>query len=507
MKILSGKQIRELDRYTIEHEPINSIDLMERAASRCTDYLLKNSHLLEGKTIKVFAGRGRNGGDGLAVARHLADKGYSVQVYCVFTLANHAEDFMENRRRLEEQGKVQIVDLLDSTTIPQLYESDVVIDAIFGSGLTRRVEHPISDIIEHINNAAHYVVSIDVPSGLYCDKSSMENKGSIIKADLTLSFLPVKLVFLFQENYYYCGRIEYLDIGLSKTFIHDIPVQNYVIMKHTVASSLITREKFSHKRNYGHGAVIAGSYGMIGASILATQAAMRSGAGLVTTHVPLCGVEILQSRCPEALVSIDEHEHFFSGIKHPERYNAIGIGPGLGQASETATALKLLIQNYPRPMVFDADAINILAQNPTWLSFLPKGCIFTPHLKEFERLIGVAENDFDRNQKQRNFSMRYDAYVVLKGAYTAVTCPDGSCYFNIIGNPGMATGGSGDVLTGLITGLLTQGYHPKLAAIIGVYLHSLSGNLAADALSEEAMVAGDIIGFFSKAFLKVRDEA
>ena len=504
MKILSSEQIRELDQFTIENEPIASIDLMERAASTCVDYLLENEHLIAGKTIKVFAGRGNNGGDGLVIARRLAERGYFVYAYCVRTINKHTDNFTINRKRLQEQGKATIIDMDSSDDIPQLYESDVVIDAILGSGLTRQVEGLMAALIEHINKVSYMTISIDIPSGLYCDSTSMKNDRFIIKANITLSFLPVKLAFLFQENHPYYGKIEYLDIGLSQQYIHDTEVKNYVTSQEMVAPYLMAREKFSHKRNYGHTLIIAGSYGMFGAAALATGAALRSGTGLVTTHVAKTGVEILQISHPEAIVSVDEHDYYFSNICHPEAYNAIGIGPGLGRAPETANALKLLLQNYHKPILFDADAINILSENPTWLSFIPAGCIFTPHLKEFERMVGTATDDFDRNAKQRKFSTHYNAYVVLKGAHTAITCPNGSCYFNITGTPGMATAGSGDVLTGLITGLLAQGYHPKTAAIIGVYLHGVAGSLAAKKFGETAMIAGDIVRYIGDAFKTVR---
>ena len=505
MKILSSEQIRELDKLTIENEPIASIDLMERAASACVDYLLQNEHFIDGKTIKVFAGRGNNGADGLVIARRLAERGYSVYAYCVRTINRHTDNFTINRKRLQEQGIATIIDMDSSDDIPQLYESDVVIDAILGSGLTRQVEGLMATLIEHINKMSYMTISVDIPSGLYCDSTSVKNARFIIKANITLSFLPVKLAFLFQENHPYYGKITYLDIGLSQQYIHDTEVKNYVISSEMVSPYLMAREKFSHKRNYGHTLIIAGSYGMFGAAALATGAALRSGTGLVTAHVAKKGVDILQITHPEAIVSVDEHDHFFSGIRHPEVYNAIGVGPGLGRAPETANALKLLLQNYHKPILFDADAINILGENPTWLSFIPAGCIFTPHLKEFERLVGTSSSDdFDQNAKQRNFSTRYNAYVVLKGAHTAITCPDGSCYFNITGTPGMATAGSGDVLTGLITGLLAQGYHPKTAAIIGVYLHGVAGSFAAKKFGDIAMISGDIIRYIGGAFKGVR---
>ncbi|MCL2040677.1 MAG: NAD(P)H-hydrate dehydratase [Bacteroidales bacterium] len=504
MKILSSQQIRELDQFTIANEPIASIDLMERAASACVDYLFENDHLILGKTIKVFAGRGNNGGDGLVIARKLAEEGYPVYVYCVRTINKHTDDFFLNLERLQQQGKATIVDIDSSDCIPQLYENDVVIDAMLGSGLTRPIEGLMADLIEHINKNAYMTIAVDIPSGLYCDRTSLENGRYIIKANLTLSFLPVKLAFLFQENHPYYGEVECLDIGLSSQYLHDVEVKNYVISQEMVSPYLVAREKFSHKRHYGHALIVAGSYGMFGAAVLATGAALRSGAGLVTTHAAKTGVEILQIRHPEAIVSVDEHDYCFSHIRHLEQYSAIGIGPGLGRAPETANALKMLIQNYHKPIVFDADAINILSENPTWLSFIPKGCIFTPHLKEFERLVGTSSDDFERNAKQRDFSARYNAYVVLKGAHTAITAPDGSCYFNITGTPGMATAGSGDVLTGLITGLLAQGHHPKTAAVTGVYLHGVAGCLAAKKFGEAAMIAGDIVQHIGEAFLSVR---
>jgi len=277
------------------------------------DYLLKNEHLLNGKTIKIFAGGGNNGGDGLVIARQLAEKGYLVHVYCVQTNNQHSDNFTHNLQRVQEQGKTPIINIENYDAIPQLYENDVVIDAIFGSGLTRPVEGLMANLIEHINKTSSMTIAVDIPSGLYCDKTSIENARSIIKANITLSFLPVKLAFLFQENYIYYGKVVYLNIGLSPQYIRNAEVKNDVITSEMIAPYLITREKFSHKRNYGHTLIIAGNYGMFGAAVLATGAALRSGTGLVTTHVAKTGVEILQITHPEAMVSIDEHDYCFSG--------------------------------------------------------------------------------------------------------------------------------------------------------------------------------------------------
>jgi len=264
------------------------------------------------------------------------------------------------------------------------------------------------------------------------------------------------------------------------------------------------RNKFSHKGNYGHALLIAGSYGKMGAAVLASEACLRSGAGLLTSHIPKKAYEIIQTCVPEAMASIDKSTEFFTKSPNISFYNAIGIGPGIGNNELTQTALKLLIQNSNIPLLFDADAINIISENKTWLHFIPPNCIFTPHPKEFERLVGKSKNNFDRNEMQKQFSVKFNCYLVLKGAYTAITCPDGSCFFNSSGNPGMATAGSGDVLTGIILGLLAQNYHPKIASIFGVFLHGMAGDYAAKKIGQEAMIAGDIVKYLGKAFREIK---
>ncbi|MBI9039307.1 MAG: NAD(P)H-hydrate dehydratase [Bacteroidales bacterium] len=504
MKILPIEKVREADSYTIENEPIQSIDLMERAGTTCSEWIKKNIN--KTKKIKVFCGPGNNGGDGLVVARLLSDQNYSVDVCVIRFTEKASEDFTINYQRLEKYQNVKIINLYEKDKLPKISKDEIIVDAIFGSGLSKPIKGFIAKVIKHINSSEAIIISVDVPSGLFCDTSSINSGGAIIKADYTLTFQFPKFAFLFPENEQFVGNWKVLSIGLHKDYINSLDVKNYFVEKEYFKDYLIKRKKFSHKGNFGHALLIAGSYGKMGAAVLASEACLRSGAGLLTCHIPKKGYEIIQTSLPEAMVSIDKSDEFFTKSPDISFYNAIGIGPGLGNNELTQTALKLLIQNSNIPLLFDADAINIISENKTWLHFLPKGCIFTPHPKEFERLVGKSKNNFERNEMQREFSIKFNCYLVLKGAFTAITCPDGSCFFNSTGNPGMATGGSGDVLTGVILGLLAQNYHPKIASILGVYLHGLAGDYAAKKIGQESMIAGDIIKYLRKAFRMIKDE-
>jgi len=501
MKILPIEKIKEADAYTIYNEPVADIDLMERAAKRCYKWFIRN--IKKNTKINVVCGPGNNGGDGLAIARMLALKGYNIDVYFLRITENISPSCKFNYDRLFNIRDVRIYDLTEEDPLPEIEGEDIVIDAIFGSGLSKPVEGFPAKLISHLNKNNAVVIAIDVPSGLFCDESNVDNPGAIIEADYTLTFQFPKYAFFFSENVRHVGLWEVLPIGIHEDFIEEVVVDNYLIEKQMSRGILRPRAKFSHKGHFGHALLIAGGYGKMGAAVLASRACLRAGAGLLTTHIPKSGYDIIQTAVPEAMACVDSGENYFSDLIDLTKYNAIGIGPGIGQAKETANALKVLIQNTHVPLIFDADAINILGENKTWLSFLPKNCIFTPHPKEFERLAGKSSNDFERNQLQREFSEKYHAYVVLKGAHTAVTCPDGTCYFNVSGNPGMATGGSGDVLTGVILGLMAQYYHPKEACILGVFVHGLSGDIVWKKRSMESLIASDIIENLGEAFIRI----
>ena len=385
--------------------------------------------------------------------------------------------------------------------LPQHADDAIVIDAIFGSGLTRLPEGMPARLIRHINDSPGTIIAIDIPSGLFCDEPVPKHGNPpVVRASFTLSFAPPKLAFFFAENEIYTGRWIVNDIGLSPKFLASVKVSHYMTEREEVAPLIRPRDRFSHKGTYGHAFLICGSAGKTGAAVLAARACLRSGSGLVTVRVPSDSVRILQTAVPEAMVTADDSTGFIRTIPDTAPYKAIGIGPGIGTLAETANMVKMLIRQYSRPIVFDADAINILSENKTWLGFLPPGCIFTPHPGEFERLTGKSNDDFSRNKMQRDFSVKYQCYMVLKEAYTAVTTPSGDCWFNTTGNPGMATAGSGDVLTGIITGLLAQGFSPFNACRAGVYLHGLAGDFALRKQGAEALIASDIIEHLGPSF-------
>ncbi|MFI5149180.1 MAG: NAD(P)H-hydrate dehydratase [Bacteroidia bacterium] len=502
MKILSSGQIAEADLFTVAHEPIASIDLMERAALAFVKRIQLFDFIHPATVFRVFCGPGNNGGDGLAIARLLSEKNYKIFIH-ILPSEKYSPDFELNRQRISASGAIRIAEVLAEEAGG---EQTVIIDALFGTGLNKPVTGLAAEWIEWMNKSKHRVVAVDIPSGLFAD-SEAEKGNAVVHATHTLTFQQPKLSFFFADHAPYVGFFHVLDIGLDKGFIASLKTP-YTYADGDVAKELLNpRPKFSHKGMYGHALLVAGSYGKAGAAALAVKACLRSGAGLVTALVPACAVSVLQTLAPEAMLVPDEEEKFVASPVHLDNYTVVGAGPALGLEKQTQHMLKVLIQQSGGPMVLDADALNILAENKTWLSFLPAGSILTPHPKEFERLCGKKGSSFSRFEWQKELSIKYGVYIVLKGAHTSVSCPDGQVFFNASGNPGMAKGGSGDVLTGLITGLLAQGYVPHEAAVLGVYLHGLAGDMAASHLSMEAMTAGDIISFFGEAFLSLHRAA
>ncbi|HEX6170972.1 MAG TPA: NAD(P)H-hydrate dehydratase [Chitinophagaceae bacterium] len=496
MKILNAEQIRAWDQYTMAHEPIMSIDLMERAAAKCFEWLDNNGWLVH--SFALFCGKGNNGGDGLAIARMLAGRGCNVSVHILEFGHKGTEDFQTNLARLHQYPSVDIHFIQEENNFHPLAEDAIVIDALFGSGLTRPPDGITSSLIDHINNSGSTVIAIDVPSGMSVDQSSKGNK--IIKANYTLSFQCYKLAFLVAENAALIGEVVILDIGLLPGFLSSVENNFNLIDKSIVRSIYKPRERFAHKGNFGHAMIVAGSYGKIGAAVLSAKACLRSGVGLLTCFIPKCGYEILQTAIAEAMVMTDANSSIITKIEDDIlRYDSIGIGPGLGTASETRATIKELLSGYKKPMVIDADGLNGLSMEKT-LPSLPPGSILTPHPKEFERLFGESKNDFERIEKALDNAKRLNCLIVLKGHHSFIATPSGKGYFNNTGNAGMATAGSGDVLTGMITALLAQGYSSEVASILAVYLHGLAGDIAADEYSKEAMIAGDIVDNIGEAF-------
>ena len=465
MKILSIGQTRQADQYTIAHEPISSVDLMERAATQVFEWL--KPRLNKDHKVKIFCGNGNNGGDGLVVARLLANEGFTSEVFMVRDLRSEAD-------------------------FPSFADHEVIIDALFGSGLNRPIEGLAAELIEYLNRQQAIRVSIDIASGLFADTPSPQ--GAIFKPDYTLTFQQPKLAFLMPENDPYVGQLEVLDIQLHPQYLLEVETNNFLVDREMVKPIIHHRPKYSHKGTYGHALLIAGSEGKTGAAILGAKSCLRTGVGLLSVQLPQSAWTPLQTALPEAMIHVDDKL---------EAFNAIGIGPGLGKDDDAQLRLKRLIQDAKVPLVLDADALNILSENKTWLSFLPAKTILTPHPKEFERLFGKTSTSFERLELLRQMAVKYGIIVVLKGAHTATAMPNGAVFFNSTGNPGMATARSGDVLTGMILSLLAQRYTPEEAAVLGVYLHGLAGDFAADAISQEALIASDITENIGKAFSSI----
>lgn len=505
MKVLTTAQIRELDAYTIENEPISSLDLMERVARTITRVIVER---WPGSTpVKVFCGPGNNGGDGLAVSRLLGEQGYDVETFLFNTNDHLSPDCATNAQRLKDGiSGVAFHEITQDFTPPVLTRDMLVIDSLFGTGLNKPLMSGFASLVKYINVSPSKVVSIDVPSGLMSEDNTYNIKDHIIRADLTLTLHLPKLAFFFKETQEFLGETEILDIHLSPEGLKSIPERYSVLEEKEIKAIMLPRDRYAHKGMMGHGLLIAGSRGMAGASLMAARACLRSGIGKLTVHVPSANTEILQLGVPEAVISEDADDNVFSQAVVPEEYNAVAIGPGLGQSPVTEQAFIEQISNSRSlPLVLDADALNILAVKKSWLEQIPKNTILTPHPKELDRLLGKSENSYQRLKKARERAMHSQVFIIIKGCNTAIVTPTGYVYFNPTGNPGMATAGSGDVLTGILLGLLSRGYTPERACCLGVYLHGLAGDLAANDLGEESLVAGDIITYLPKAFQQLQN--
>ncbi len=500
MKILNARQIHEWDEYTINNEPISSNELMERAAGKCVHWIEENN--LADNSFVIFCGKGNNGGDGLVIARMLSKKQCPVSVYILEFGHLGTEDFQINLERLHNYPEVEIKFIQSEEHFPTINADEIIVDALFGSGLNRPLEGVTAKLVEHINKSGCKTISIDVPSGLPIDHSA---KGTIIKANDTLSFQVFKLAFLMQENFPFIGNVHILDIGLHPGFYKSVETDHEIIDEDIISSIYKPRNEFAHKGNFGHALIIAGSYGKMGAAVLCTKACLHSGAGLTTCHIPKCGYEIMQADVPEAMVMTDFNSSFVTKVEDDlQKFDSIGIGPGIGTAAETKKLLQDVFNTYKKPLVLDADALNIISSDKELLKKIPANSILTPHPKEFERLFGKTEGDFERLRLAQRKAQELNLVIVLKGHHTSIATPGGKTYFNNTGNAGMAKGGSGDVLTGIITALTGQIKDTVEAAIFGVYLHGLAGDIAAEKYSEEAMVAGDIIENLGKAFLSIK---
>jgi len=484
---------------------------MERAASKCFDWLSENAPNLfrteeRDWLFNVVVGPGNNGGDGLAIARMLQRIGYEVQITYVKLSDTPSDDFNSNFSKLGKLKK-SVKKVSSKEDAIDYHPDSVIIDAIFGTGLNRPVEGTAAEVIARINGSGATVVSIDLPSGMFSEDNAENSLDTIINSDYTLTFQVPKLAFYLADSASLVGKLIILDIGLHPDFLSKVDSQYHLLTDENVGVMRHKRGSFDHKGTFGHVLIIAGSEGKRGASLMAVEAAVRSGPGLVSLHTDKAGGQLLHQWVREAMVSLDPSDDGrFTELPDLKKYRAIAVGPGSGTSDETSKALKLLIQESASPLILDADALNILSENPTWLAFLPKGSILTPHPGEFAKLIREKKTHYQNIRAQVELSRKHGIYILLKGGRSSLSLPDGQVLVNNTGNPGMATGGMGDVLTGILAGILASGYQPMHAAAMGMYVHGRAGDLALEKQSEESLIATDVINYLGRAFQSLYNE-
>ncbi|MDC8103263.1 NAD(P)H-hydrate dehydratase [Chryseobacterium sp. B21-037] len=497
MKIFTKEQIRACDQFTISNDQISSIKLMERAAQSCVNWI--SEHCKNHKKFFVFCGVGNNGGDGFAIARLLHTEGFDVEVFVEDPKSKLSDDAEVNFERVQGVSEIPVKRFSELDKDP-LDDDTVIIDALFGTGLSRELEGAYKEIVDYLNTLKVVKISIDIPSGLFTDTTSVAG-STIFKADYTLSFQFWKKSFLHPESGIFTGKVEILDINLSREYISNTETADFSVDEEWIKRIFRPRPDFSHKGLYGKVYIVAGSFGKMGAAVLSTKAALKTGAGLTFTVAPECGYNILQISCPEAMF-IKSGDQVTSKIEIEDN-SVFGIGPGIGADKETQKVLLQFLKEYEKPLILDADALNIISENEKNLKLIPKNSIITPHPKEFERLFGKSADSFERLELARQKADEHQIYIVLKDHHTQIITPDGKVYYNTTGNSGLAKGGSGDVLTGILTSLLAQGYSEEDAAVFGVWLHGKAADYAAERYSKESMLSTDLINELGTVFEKI----
>lgn len=503
MKIFSSEQLYQADQLTNEKQNLGPSDLMERAGAQIFNWLHQRMQGAQ-VPIHIFCGIGNNGGDGLVVGRLLIENGYNVKMYVVNCSDKRSKNFLLNYDRIKNVTKSWPHLMTSEADFPEINPEDIIIDAIFGIGLNRCLNGWVKKLIQYLNNEKAFKLAIDMPTGLYAD-TPLEDSEAVLLANHTLTFQAPKLSFFLPETGKFVPFFEVLDIGLDPEYLYNTEPLAQLISKPEAQKFYKQRQKFDHKGVYGHTLIVAGSYGKIGASVLASKSAFKAGAGLVSCFVPECGYTIVQTALPEAMVLTDVHTKRITDIQFEITPSAIAVGMGIGTHPETASALTKLFSEVKAPLLIDADAINCISENEELLKLLPKHSILTPHLGELERLLGPIKNDFDRIEKTKAFSKKHDIIIIIKGA-NSITVFGDKLYINTTGNPGMATAGSGDVLSGVIAGLLSQGYDPLVSSVFGVYLHGSAGNIVSQQVSYEAVMAGDISNALGNAYLALFEQ-
>lgn len=471
LSLLIAEQIRQGDAYTIANEPISSIDLMERASRGFVGWFA-NHFPDRNQGITFYCGTGNNGGDGLAIARLLCEHHYNKLHVIVARFSDKAsDDFNINLQRIKKTC-VKLSELSGGEEI-SVDDSPVIIDALLGSGLNKPLSGDYERLVKYINDLERTVVAVDVPTGFFSE-GEVAKDTIAIKADLVITFQQPKINFLLPESAPYINCWEAVNIGISEKFVQGLHSPYQFVEEKDIRQMLKPRHRFSNKGTYGHALIVAGQAKTMGAALLSSSAAAHAGAGLTTACIPESGLTALNSYLPEIMAIVR------SGDELPDiewdKFSPIAVGPGLGKDDDSLSLLKTIIENYKKPMVIDADALNLLAENRDLLTQLPAGSILTPHMKEFDRLFGGHTNWWQRLQTAIKKAKELNLCILLKNDYTIVATPNGTAYFNSSGNAAMASGGMGDVLTGIIAALLAQKYPPEQACIIGAYIHGKAGD-------------------------------
>lgn len=487
LSILPGKKIAELDKSYAREVGISSWELMERAAESFVSWFLKGFSGVQEKVF-IFSGPGNNGGDGLAIARLLSEKGFAVSVVLFSSKENSSVDWQVNFDKLPEDISRYQYPEIDF----ELASSAIIIDALFGVGINRALGGEYLEVVNTLNQLSGKKISIDIPSGLPSDNLV---EGVAFLADMTVSFQFPKLSLLIPEHSKYVGDLHIADIGIPDSFLDQFGSNKSFVQASDIQKMHKRFDNFSHKGDFGRILLIGGRGGKVGAIILSTCSAMRTGSGLVHVWAEGASKDVIHISCCEAMV---EGEKILDEL---DKFDALGIGPGLGEVPQDL--LRNIFQSTGKPMVLDADALNVLSKHPELWDLIPKGSILTPHLKEFERLTGKSSHHFERLDKASEYAVQHKVYLVLKGAFTSISTPDGKQYFNSTGNKHMATAGSGDVLTGMITSFLGQGYDPLNASLCGVFHHGLAGEIASKTKAR-GMIATDIIESIPSSFLEMQ---
>lgn len=507
MKIFSTRDIRGIDRYTIEHEGITSLELVERVAEAITIEI--TSRWRPTRHTIIFAGPGNNGADALTVARMLIEQGWRPRVILFNIGGNRLSKECAACRDmlLESAPDADFTEVTARMDFPDIQRGHIVIDGIFGSGFHGEMSRAYQLLIDRINDAHATVVSIDVPTGLSGDWNPNSVNRYIIHATLTLAVQFPRMAFFMADNAELVGEWKVLDIGLSAKAIAATPSQFFLVERRDVRMALRPRKAFSSKADYGTAALFAGSYGMMGAAVMSARACLRSGVGKVCVCAPKCGFNIIQTAVPEALYQYNKGEIVITDMTPAHEYDAIAVGPGIGTAAETLTALEDFIGRRTKPVILDADALNCIAMRPNMLNSLPVLSVLTPHAAEFDRLFGEHHSDEERLRTAIEKAETYKIFIILKGHHTAIVRPDGKIYFNSSGTAALATAGTGDVLTGMLASFMAQGYKPEIACILAVYLHGEAGRLARDEHGTYGVIASDVCDNIGRAIRQVMDSS